>query len=145
MTAPFPKTAPRYQFVCPTVMHAESIVRGIGTRIERCIEHQAMLRYVVTCGDDDAANLLRLLLKGKGLDPQVRSRKDFRDGGGRHRRDAGDGPIVFGFIPVSHLSTARTVMGPRARPGTLVARAQVAEAPAQVAEVVIKKVQDDLG
>lgn len=145
MTTPF-RNPPRYQFLCPTAMHAEQIVAGIGRRLARCAEHRVPLRYVITCGDADTATLVRLLLKSKGLDPHGCERSECRGKGFRHRRDEqGGGPVIYGMIPVAQLAPSAAVMGPKYRPGTVVAQAQPAVADETVAAAVVSGVEADLG
>ena len=128
MSTPFPKGPPRYNMRCPAVTRVEGTVAAIGRRLARCLEHKAPLSFRLFCGDADTATYLRLMLLGKGVQSvtvmsreQHRAQKVKKDA--RTYGDVGEGPVVSGTIPVSQLADLMQTMGPKAKPGAVVASA----------------------
>lgn len=126
-TLPFRKGPPECHYLCRHSLFIEQIAAQMGKKLKACIDHSAPFTYVITCGTDEVGEDMLRLLKRRGLDPKAMARKDWRDKGRKHRRDPqGDGPIVYGVIPVDYLELAETMLGPKYKPGVVVAHAQTA-------------------
>lgn len=122
-TEPFPKGPPDYHFRCPVITAVETVVRQIGSRVERCLHNQCALTYTVFCGDARTGQFMMLLMEGRGLKPTATLRSDWK---GKRRDKKGVGPVITGTISVAALGLALHNIGPKARPGAVLVKAQPA-------------------
>lgn len=141
---PFPNGPPFYHFLCRHKMFVEQVAAFLGKKIQRCIDHKMPLRYAITCGDKGVADGMCMLLEFRGLAPLQMERKAWRQKGLKHRVDPeGNGPIVYGTIPVDYLPIALQTLGPKYKPGTVAATAQVVRTEAEVVPNLAKRVENE--